>query len=164
MLEDQGAVFQSTTDTEVILHLIARSTFKDPVDKIADALGQVKGAYCLVILINDTLFRGPRSQGYRPLSLGRLGDGWVIGSETCAFDLISAEYVRDIEPGEIVRIDTGGVKSFKLLPGKQSQQCVFELIYFSRPDSQVFGYSVDPGPPSVGGRWPGNILSPERIS
>lgn len=142
-LEEQGALFQSTTDTEVILHLIARSSFKDPVDKIADALGRVKGAYCLVILINDTLFAARDPRGYRPLSIGRLGDGWVISSETCALDLISAEYVRDVEPGEIVRINDEGLKGFKKFPGKQAQQCVFELIYFSRPDSKVFGFSVD---------------------
>jgi amidophosphoribosyltransferase len=142
-LEDQGALFQSTTDTEVILHLIARSSFKDPVDKIADALGRVKGAYCLVILINDTLYAARDPRGYRPLSIGRLDDGWVVSSETCALDLIKAKYVRDVEPGEIVRINGEGLKGFKKFPDKQAQQCVFELIYFSRPDSSVFGQSVD---------------------
>ncbi len=142
-LEDQGALFQSTTDTEVILHLIARSSFKDPLDKITDALSHVKGAYCLVILINDTLFAARDPRGYRPLSIGRLDDGWVVASETCALDLIRAKYVRDVEPGEIVRIDSNGLKGFKKFPGKQTQQCVFELIYFSRPDSSVFGHSVD---------------------
>ena len=142
-LVEAGAIFQTSTDTEVILHLIARSTYRDPVEKIADALGQVKGAYSLVILINDRLFAARDPRGYRPLSLGRLDDGWVVGSETCAFDLISAEFVRDVEPGEILMIDQTGLKSFKPFPAKQSQQCVFELIYFSRPDSRVFGKSVD---------------------
>ncbi len=142
-LEVQGSLFQSTTDTEVILHLIARSSFDDPVDKIADALVHVKGAYCLVLLINDTLYAARDPYGYRPLSIGRLGEGWVVSSETCALDLINAEYVRDVEPGEVVRIDDKGLRGFKQFPSKQAQQCIFELIYFSRPDSKVFGYDVD---------------------
>jgi amidophosphoribosyltransferase len=96
-----------------------------------------------VILINDTLYAARDPRGYRPLSIGRLDDGWVVASETCALDLISAKYVRDVEPGEIVKIDSDGLKGFKKFPGKQAQQCVFELIYFSRPDSSVFGHSVD---------------------
>ncbi|HLA38565.1 MAG TPA: amidophosphoribosyltransferase, partial [Candidatus Glassbacteria bacterium] len=142
-LEQAGAIFQTSTDTEVILHLIARSNYRDPLEKIADALGQVKGAYSLVILINDQLFAARDPRGYRPLSIGKLGEGWVVGSETCALDLIGAEFVRDVEPGEIISIGGDGPKSFKPFPAKQSQQCVFELIYFSRPDSNVFGLSVD---------------------
>ncbi len=142
-LEKQGAIFQSSTDTEIILHLIARSAFKEPVDKIADALNQVKGAYCLVFLINDGLFAARDPRGYRPLSLGRLDDGWVVASETCAFDLIGAQFVRDVEPGEIVQLSKNGPKSYKPFPTRQFQQCIFELVYFSRPDSQVFGQGVD---------------------
>ncbi|HUU27586.1 MAG TPA: amidophosphoribosyltransferase [archaeon] len=142
-LVDQGSIFQSSSDTEVILHLIARSTFKDPGDKIADALNQVKGAWCLVILINNQLYAARDPRGYRPLSIGRLGEGWVVASETCAFDLIGADYLRDVEPGEIIIFCKDDLKSVKPFPRVQLQQCVFELIYFSRPDSIVFGHSVD---------------------
>lgn len=142
-LEEQGSIFQTSTDTEVILHLIARSTYRDPVEKIADALNQVKGAYCLVILINDELFAARDPRGYRPLSLGRLDEGWVVASETCALDLIGAKLERDVDPGEIIRIGGAGLQSYKPFPKKQLQQCVFELIYFSRPDSRIFGQSVD---------------------
>lgn len=142
-LVDQGAIFQSSTDTEVILHLIARSGYKDPVDKIADALNQVRGAYCLIMMINNEIFAVRDPRGYRPLSLGRLGDGWVVTSETCALDIVNAQYVRDIEPGEIIRINDSGVSSFKPFPNEKFQQCVFEMIYFSRPDSRVFGNNVD---------------------
>ena len=142
-LVEQGAVFNTTTDTEVILHLIARSSYSDPVDKIADALGQVKGAYCLAILINDELFAARDPRGYRPFSLGRVKDGWAVASETCAFDIINARFVRDIDPGEIVRINQNGVESYKPFPSVKPQHCIFELIYFSRPDSRVYGHSVD---------------------
>ena len=142
-LVNQGAIFQSSTDSEVILHLIARSIFKDPVDKIADALGQVRGAYCLIIMINNELYAARDPRGYRPLSLGRLEDGWVVSSETCALDIVDAAYVRDIEPGEIIRINSSGVSSYKPFPRQKHQQCVFEMIYFSRPDSRVFGNNVD---------------------
>ncbi|MBN2287940.1 MAG: amidophosphoribosyltransferase [Candidatus Glassbacteria bacterium] len=142
-LVDSGAVFNTTTDTEVILHLIARSRYGNPVDKIADALGQVKGACCLVILINDEVFAARDPRGYRPLSIGRLGDGWVVASETCAFDIVGVEFVRDVEPGEIIRINSQGLESYRPFPAARLQQCVFELIYFSRPDSRVFGHSVD---------------------
>lgn len=142
-LEEQGAIFQTSTDTEVIIHLIARSRYKQPAEKIADALSRVKGAYCLAILFNSELFAIRDPRGYRPLSLGRLDDGWVVASESCAFDLIGAEFVRDIEPGEILQLGKKGPKSYKPFPVKQLQQCIFELVYFSRPDSQIFGQSVD---------------------
>ncbi|MEA1996186.1 MAG: amidophosphoribosyltransferase [Gemmatimonadota bacterium] len=142
-LIEGGALFQTATDTEVILHLIAKSTYKDPVEKIADALSAVKGAYSIVVLINEELFAARDRHGYRPLSIGRLNQGWVVASETCALDIISAEFVRDVEPGEIVHIRKDGPSSFKPFPQIQYQQCVFELIYFSRPDSLVFGHSVD---------------------
>jgi len=142
-LVEAGAIFSTSTDTEVILHLIARSTYSDPMDKIADALGQVKGAYCLVILINDEVFAARDPRGYRPLSIGRHKEGWVVASETCALDIINAKWVRDIEPGEIVRINHDGVVSHRPFPVAKYQQCIFELIYFSRPDSDIFGHSVD---------------------
>ena len=142
-LENDGAIFNTTTDTEVILHLIARSKFKRPEDKIADAVGQIEGAFCLVILINDEIYAARDTRGYRPLSLGRHNGSWLVASETCAFDIVKAEHVRDIEPGEIIRINKKGVTSFKPFPSKQHQKCVFELIYFSRPDSKIFNLSVD---------------------
>ena len=110
-LTEAGAIFSSSTDTEVILHLIARSSFSEPVEKIADALGQVKGAYSLVILLNEEIYAVRDPRGYRPLSIGRLKEGWVVASETCAFDIINAEWVRDVGPGEIVRINRNGVES-----------------------------------------------------
>ncbi|MCE5272750.1 amidophosphoribosyltransferase [bacterium] len=142
-LIDQGAIFHSSTDTEVILHLIARSSYKDPVDKIADALGQVKGAYCVVMLVNNEIYAARDPRGYRPLVLGRLGEGWVVASETCALDIINARYERDVEPGEIIRLSASGLSSFRPFPRQNRQQCVFEHIYFSRPDSRVFGQNVD---------------------
>ncbi len=142
-LIEQGSIFHSSTDTEVILHLIARSKYKDPVDKITDALSQVKGAYCLIMLINNEIYAARDPRGYRPLVLGRLGEGWVVSSETCALDIINARYERDVEPGEILRINSNGVSSYKPFPRHTCQQCVFELIYFSRPDSKVFGVNVD---------------------
>jgi amidophosphoribosyltransferase len=142
-LIDSGAIFSSSTDTEVILHLIARSTYSTQAERIADALGQVKGAYCLVMLVNREIYAARDPRGYRPLSIGRLDNGWVVSSESCAFDIINAEFVRDLEPGEIVRINDKGVESHKPFPTEKPQQCIFELIYFSRPDSNIFGHSVD---------------------
>ncbi|MHB8541407.1 MAG: amidophosphoribosyltransferase [Candidatus Acidiferrales bacterium] len=143
-LEHKGSIFQTTSDTEVIVHLVARSKVGNLAGAIADALGQVEGAYSLLILTRDEIFviRDPR--GFRPLALGRLGDAWVVGSETCAFDLIGAEYIRDVEPGEMLRISKSGVESIHFAPEKQHQYCIFEHVYFARPDSIVFGRPVNP--------------------
>ncbi|MHB8410717.1 MAG: amidophosphoribosyltransferase [Candidatus Acidiferrales bacterium] len=143
-LEHKGSIFQTTSDTEVIVHLVARSKVSNLAGAIADALGQVEGAYSLLILTRDEIFviRDPR--GFRPLALGRLGDAWVVGSETCAFDLIGAEYIRDVEPGEMLRISKSGVESIHFAPEKQHQYCIFEHVYFARPDSIVFGRPVNP--------------------
>jgi len=142
-LEHRGSIFQTTSDTEVIVHLIARSNARTLTGAMADALCQVEGAYSLVILTVDELYAVRDPRGFRPLCLGRLNGAWVLASETCAFDLIDAEYVREIEPGEMVRISRGGVESIRFAPAKQSRFCIFEHVYFSRPDSIVFGRPVN---------------------
>lgn len=141
-LEGEGSVFSSTSDTEVILHLVARSQAETLVEAAAEALSQLHGAYSLV-LMNETQLLGVRDpRGFRPLSLGRLKDSYVLASESCAFDLIGAKFVRDVDPGEFVLIDDTGVHSYFPLPGTLPSMCMFEHVYFSRPDSLVFGHSV----------------------
>ena len=141
-LVNRGCIFQSTTDTEVIVHLIARSYRKSKVERIVDSLQQVEGAYSLVGLMNDAIIGVRDPMGVRPLVLGRLGDAWIITSESCALDIIDAEYVRDIEPGEVVHINKEGVRSFKPFEVKPKRFCIFEYVYFSRPDSYVEGHGV----------------------
>jgi amidophosphoribosyltransferase len=150
-LEHRGSIFQTTSDTEVIVHLIARSNARTLTGAMADALSQVEGAYSLVILTVDELYAVRDPRGFRPLCLGRLDGAWVLASETCAFDLIDAEYVREIEPGEMVRISRGGVESIRFAPAKQSRFCIFEHVYFSRPDSIVFGRPVNESRERLGG-------------
>jgi amidophosphoribosyltransferase len=141
-LEDRGSIFQTTSDTEVIVHLIARSGARNLSGAIAGALGQVEGAYSLLLLTRDEMYAIRDPRGFRPLILGRIDGAWVAGSESCAFDLIDAEYVREVEPGEMVRISRGGVESIRFAPEKPHQYCIFEHVYFSRPDSVVFGRPV----------------------
>ncbi|MGH9758507.1 MAG: amidophosphoribosyltransferase, partial [Candidatus Acidiferrales bacterium] len=142
-LEHRGSIFQTTSDTEVVVHLIARSTARNLSGAIADALNQVEGAYSIVLLTRDELYAIRDPRGFRPLCLGRLDGAWVAASETCAFDLIDAEYVREVEPGEMVRITRSGVESIRFAPEKPHQYCVFEHVYFARPDSLVFGRPVN---------------------
>ncbi len=142
-LEHRGSIFQTTSDTEVIVHLVARSSARNLQGALGDALNQVEGAYSLLVLTRDELYAVRDPHGFRPLSLGRLGDAWLVASETCAFDLLGAEYLRVIEPGELVRISKAGVESLRFAPEKQHQFCVFEHVYFARPDSLVFGRQVD---------------------
>ncbi len=148
-LVNEGAIFQTTSDTEVILHLIARSKLENQVDQIKEALSKLEGAYCLTILTDDKLITARDPYGFRPLAIGKSSGAYVVASETCAFDILSAEYIRDVSPGEMVIIDdeviqTGIEKSIMIgLPILQKKQCVFEYIYFSRPDSFIFGHSVD---------------------
>jgi len=142
-LEHRGSIFQTTSDTEVIIHLVARSAARNLPGALADALNQVEGAYSLVLLARDELYAIRDPRGFRPLNLGRLDGAWVVASETCAFDLIDAEYVREIEPGEMVRITSSGVESIRFAPEKPHQYCIFEHVYFSRPDSVVFGRPVN---------------------
>ena len=143
-LEASGSIFQTTLDTEIFLHLIALSNAEDPAGALIQAAQQVRGAYALVVLTDESVLALRDPHGIRPLCLGRLGDGYVVASETCALDLVGADYLRDVEPGELVRLDPHGMSSRPALtPARPPQHCVFEHIYFSRPDSRVFGESVD---------------------
>lgn len=141
-LETRGSIFRSTTDTEVILHLVAQSRADDVLDGIVEALQQVHGAYSLVLMNHNEIFAARDPHGFRPLCLGQLGDGYVVASETCALDLIEATYLRDVAPGELLRISAAGLQSYLPLPPAPSSQCIFELIYFARPDSDIFGHNV----------------------
>ena len=142
-LELDGAIFQSTSDTEVILHLLARSPLQSRDEALVQVLKRLRGAYSLLLLSATALYAIRDSYGVRPLCLGRSEDGYVVASETCAFDLIEAEYVRDIRPGEILKIDETGLTSFMTKSDVRPAQCVFELVSFSRPDSLVFERSVN---------------------
>jgi amidophosphoribosyltransferase len=148
-LTEAGTLFQTTTDTEIILHLIARSKAETMVDQVYEALQVIRGAFSLVILTDDQLIIARDPFGFRPLALGKFGDGFIAASETCAFDVIGADYVRDVEPGEVIVIDDEAVRKSEVrsmflpdIPTK-SRHCIFEYIYFSRPDSKIFGESVD---------------------
>lgn len=142
-LVEAGAIFTSSSDSEVIVHLIARSTAATPEAQIRDALSQVEGAYSLVLTVGRDLYAVVDPRGFRPLVLGQLGDGIIVASETCALDLVGAVKLRELEPGAFVRIREGVVEALAPLPGRPHQRCVFELVYFARPDSMVFGRSVD---------------------
>ncbi|MCI0706765.1 MAG: amidophosphoribosyltransferase [Ignavibacteriae bacterium] len=156
-LQNDGTIFQSTSDSEAILHLAARSKETEQVLQIKDALEKVRGAYSLVILTDGGLIAARDPYGFRPLALGKLppkdgtqtGDAYVVASETCAFDIIGATYIRDVAPGEILVIDQQGVMSGELkslwvnLKADKPHPCIFEYIYFSRPDSRIFGENVD---------------------
>jgi len=142
VLESRGSIFQTTMDTEVIAHLLTRSSRSLGKRRaLLEALRQVKGAYSLLLLSNNELVGARDPQGFRPLVLGKLGKSFVLASETCVFDLLGAKYVREVKPGEIVAIDKEGIKSYFLPPSRVSQ-CIFEHIYFARPDSLIFGEGV----------------------
>ncbi len=145
-LEERGSIFQSTVDTEVILHLIAASRAPRLVDRVMEALWQVRGAYSLVFLSEDEMIAVRDPYGFRPLVLGRIHDNgketFVVASETCAFDLIGAEYEREVEPGEVLLFSSEGLTTFSPFPHEPLSRCVFEHIYFARPDSLVYGRSV----------------------
>lgn len=142
-LENSGAIFQTTSDSEIILHLIARSKEKSMRRKIANSLKRVQGAYSLAFLTDDGIIAARDPLGFRPLALGRLNKAWVIASETCAFDIIGARYVRDIDPGEVLEITSKGLYSETIARRARHAFCIFEFIYFSRPDSRIFGENVD---------------------
>jgi amidophosphoribosyltransferase len=141
-LEADGAIFQSTTDTEVIVHLIAKSKEETLLQRIIEALVKCKGAYSLLFLTPEAMVAARDPYGFRPLVMGKLGDSIVFASETCAFDLIEAEFIREIEPGEIVVVNENGVESFKPFGESKHAYCVFEYIYFARPDSFLTGRNV----------------------
>ena len=140
-LESKGDIFQTNSDTEVIVHYFARSKQAGVPEAVADALDRVQGAYSLVMLFKDAVYGIRDPHGFRPLALGRLENAWVLASETCAFDLIGAKYEREIAPGEMVILDSRGPTFLRYAP-PQPKQCIFEHVYFSRPDSVVFGRSV----------------------
>jgi amidophosphoribosyltransferase len=141
-LEAAGSIFQSTSDTEVILHLYARSHRERLEDAIAASLSKVMGAFSLLFLTKDALVAARDPWGFRPLVIGKLEGATIVCSETCALDLIDAEYVRDVQPGELVVVDRDGLRSFRPFPPEPHRQCVFEHVYFARPDSKVFGRNV----------------------
>jgi amidophosphoribosyltransferase len=142
-LEAEGSIFASTMDSEVIVHRIAKARSAKPEEELAEALAGFEGAYSLVVVVGTTLLAARDPDGFRPLTMGRLGDAWVFASETCALDIIGATIVRDVEPGEIIAVDEHGMRSVKRPPAAELHRCVFEHIYFARPDSRVFGESVD---------------------
>src|ERR687894_1586470 len=142
-LVERGAIFTSSSDTEVLVHLIARSEADTADEQIRDALEQVDGAYSLIITVGRTMYAVVDSRGFRPLVIGRLGSGIVVASESCALDLIGAAFHCELRPGDFVRIDSGHVTHLPRLAPRPVTRCVFELVYFARPDSTVFGESVD---------------------
>lgn len=142
-LEDQGAIFASTSDSEVLVHRLARASGQTPEARLAAALTGVEGAYSLIALIDDTLLAARDPRGWRPLVMGRLNGSLCFASETCAFDLVGVQLDREVQPGEIVAVNGTGVRTMQALPRQELRRCVFEHIYFARPDSYVFGGSVD---------------------
>src|SRR5213082_1541792 len=142
-LEREGAIFSSTSDTEVVLHGVARSRTASVTEAIPQVLRETEGAFSMLFLTPSELIAIRDPRGFRPLALGRLGESWVIASETCAFDLIDAQYVRDVEPGEMIIINEEGLRSSHPLNRQQHSMCIFEHVYFSRPDSLIFGQSVN---------------------
>ncbi|HTM19549.1 MAG TPA: amidophosphoribosyltransferase [Kofleriaceae bacterium] len=153
-LEAQGSIFQTSSDTEVIIHLLAQSHAPDALERLITALGQVTGSYSLLVLTDDKLIAARDPHGFRPLVLGRLKDGYVVSSETCAFDLIEAEFIREIAPGEMVVIGDSGLRSYRPFDERREpvpeRACVFEHVYFARPDSLVNGRSVARGREKMG--------------
>jgi amidophosphoribosyltransferase len=141
-LESEGAIFQTTSDTETVLHLMARTQVPDVVDALVEALRQVRGAYSLVTLVPGRLIAARDALGWRPLSIGRVDGAWVVASETCAFDLLGAQNVREMERGEVAVIDVAGCHTLRPFAAERAAPCLFEHVYFSRPDSTVFGQSV----------------------
>jgi amidophosphoribosyltransferase len=139
----EGSIFQSSSDTEVVLHLYARSKATNPIDAIVESVSQVQGAFSLALMTKDRMIAVRDPHGFRPLALGQLGSATVIASETCAMDLIGATYVRDIEPGEVLVVSAEGARSIRPFPSAPLAHCVFEHVYFARPDSYVFGRSVN---------------------
>jgi len=141
-LEQMGSIFQSTSDTEVLIHLVARSKAKMMRERLAEAVMRLKGGFSLLVLVEKRLVGVRDRHGLRPLVLGKLGDSYVLSSETCAFDLIGAKYVRDVEPGEMVVIEKNSIESIRLFEKPEPRFCVFEYVYFARPDSNLEGINV----------------------
>ncbi len=142
--QEEGSIFQTSTDSEILLHLIAHPRFRLRPRRVQDALAELQGAFSFLLMNRDTLIAVRDRYGFRPLSIGRLGDGYVFASETCALDLVGAEHVRDVRPGEMVTVDARGFRSDTFCPPVSGTlgQCIFEHVYFARPDSDLFGESV----------------------
>ena len=151
-LEELGSIFSSSMDSEVIVHLLARSPAELPEERLADALRGVEGAFSLVMALGDTLLAARDPRGWRPLVMGRLNGAPVFASETCALDIVGATYERDIKPGEIIAVDETGERSLFPFEAKELKRCVFEHVYFARPDSRIFGGSVDRARRALGRR------------
>ena len=152
-LENEGSIFSSTMDSEVLVHRLAKSSAEAPEAKLAEALQGVEGAYSLLVVIGNTLLAARDPRGWRPLVIGRTADGaYVAASETCALDIVGATVEREVEAGEIVAFNGSGIRSLKPLERKETRRCVFEYVYFSRPDSRVFGGSVDRARRALGRR------------
>jgi amidophosphoribosyltransferase len=141
-IESRGSIFQSSCDSEVIIHLIAASRAEELSERVIEALAQVRGAYSLLVLSENAMIAARDPYGFRPLVLGKLNDATVVASETCALDLVRAEYVREIEPGEVLVVNDAGTRSLRPFPPVAPRRCVFEYIYFARPDSLLFGRNV----------------------
>lgn len=141
-LEQSGSIFSTTADTETIIHLLARAQSDSLIERICEALHTVKGAYSLVFLTETRMVAVRDPNGFRPLCLGRLDEGYVVASESCAFDLVDAEFIREIEPGEMIVVDKTGLKSFKPFKETNPTPCIFEYVYFARPDSRIYGRMV----------------------
>ena len=142
VLVDQGALFQSTSDTEVVIHLVARSRGRTFTDRFVTAIRQIDGGYAFVGLTKDAMYGARDRFGIRPLLIGRMNGHYVLASETCALDMIDAEFIREVEPGEVVVINEDGIRSFTAYPNAVKRPCIFEFVYFARPDSVVDGKSV----------------------
>ncbi len=151
-LELEGAIFSSTSDTEVVLHGVARSHQSSVSEAIPEVLRVTEGAFSMLFLTPHELIAIRDPRGFRPLALGRLGDSWVVASETCAFDLIDAQYIRDVEPGEMIVINKEGLRSSHPLPERPISMCIFEHVYFARPDSLIYGHSVNESRHKMGKR------------
>jgi amidophosphoribosyltransferase len=151
-LEENGSIFSSTMDSEVLVHRLARTPAGPPETRLATALQGVEGAYSIVVILGNTLLAARDPRGWRPLVIGKLNDSYVVASETCALDIIGASVVREVAPGEVVAIDAEGIRSTFPLEKLEPRQCVFEYVYFARPDSRVFGGSVDRARRNLGRR------------
>jgi amidophosphoribosyltransferase len=141
-LEDSGSILQTTMDSELIVHFLVKDRLNNYEQKIIPILSKLEGAYSFILLLNDAIYAARDPLGFRPLSLGRIDGAYTVASETCALDMIGATYIRDVEPGEVVIIDKNGLKSLKQPPSTRHAFCIFEYIYFARPDSNIFTKSV----------------------
>lgn len=141
-LVEKGALFQSTSDTEVLVHLIARAKTGDFIERFIEGIRQVDGGYAFVGMTSEHLVGARDRMGIRPLLIGRLGSSYILASETCAFDMIDAKFIREVEAGEVVVINSDGIRSFQAYPDTTPRPCIFEFVYFARPDSIVDGKSV----------------------